>query len=81
MVFFFPPPAEVMVDISKMLADLLRAITSAWFTLLFHSYLATYLQLPPRKTIHTATMNADFHSQRQQTETALSEILESISVQ
>lgn len=70
-----------MVDISKMLADLLRAITSAWFTLLFHSYLATYLQLPPRKIIHTATVNADFHSQRQQTETALCEILESISVQ
>lgn len=70
-----------MVDISKMLADLLKTITSAWFTLLFHSYLATYQQLPPRKIIHTATVNANFHPQHQQTETALSEILESISVQ
>lgn len=60
-----------MVDISEMLADLLRTITLAWLTLLFHSYLATYLQLPPRKIFHMATANANFHSQHQQTETAL----------
>lgn len=28
-----------MADLSKMLADLLRTITSVWFTLLFYSYL------------------------------------------
>lgn len=62
-----------------MLADLLRTITSAWFALLFHSYLSTttfsgkFLTLPQLMQISILSIN--------KAETALSEILESISVQ
>lgn len=72
--------AEIMAYMSQNVGGLLRTITSAWFTSIFHSSSTTiynYLSV----TFLTLPVNANFNSQYQQAENALSEILEGTSVQ
>ena len=66
---------------SQNVGRLFRTTTSTWFTLLFQ-LLYNYLSKTTFSVkFLTLPVNANFNSQYQQAETALSEILESTSVQ